>query len=638
MFIANKYIILILVLIFILVLILVLICSLNTNRSIETYNNVLNPFTYNSNNNKKCCTKTNNENIIIPLAYNDFCNSLKEQSNNYYTPDEYNKYCVTDLLMIPEREIITQSIRQQPTIQTTAPTTIQTAPTTMQTTAPTTIQPTAPTTPTTPINPITPTNPTNPVHTPVTYPIVKPYGYGSIRGWYDTRKSSYLLDNPITIYYNQMNTNYVNSNEPWKLLNIPRTNELPNYGDWWNWTRELENINKVIDYLGNTLGKWETHIVAASELTDPLIWVKKQRLSVDNYYKISNTTLTNLLLGKLVNSNDNIVLTTAEWASCNITTNIITLHYITVDSSQYRPFSPGTDRVNNETLAIIARDWEIGSRGDPSPNLTLRVEECGGVCLNYKTKTNKQRLYMALDIGIGHYNAMKQDWFLTYSDNRKKHWLRNEIYAYISHEYTHVFQNQVIEPMLPRRWFGEEENLSERNPNAISRWWLECFAILLPFFMGFRNSNFYMQDNIRNAIYKITNTPSLTATEFSDRMMYVNPYGYLPASENMVWSFLVAAYMAKLTSWKYVLVDFYYDFQRVPSNTQHLNNGEIIYLPDLDKLFLHNFDKTEQVFLQDIFREVKNGTITMAYLSNVLPDGSNFSIPNLVKFNTSTLL
>ena len=58
----------------------------------------------------------------------------------------------------------------------------------------------------------------------------------------------------------------------------------------------------------------------------------------------------------------------------------------------------------------------------------------------------------------------------------------------------------------------------------------------------------------------------------------------------------------------------------------------------MDKLFLHNFDKTEQVFLQDIFREVKNGTITMAYLSNVLPDGSNFSIPNLVKFNTSTLL
>ena len=129
MFISNKYIILILVL----VLILVLIGSFNTNtntntnRTIETYNNVLNPYTYNSNNNTKFCAKINNDDIILPLAYNDFCNSLKDQSNNYLTPDEHNKYCVTDLLLIPKQA----STPIIPTILT-APTT--TAPTTATTT------------------------------------------------------------------------------------------------------------------------------------------------------------------------------------------------------------------------------------------------------------------------------------------------------------------------------------------------------------------------------------------------------------------------------------------------------------------------------------------------------------------------
>ena len=617
MFIINKYIILILVLI--LVLIFVLIGSLNTNRSIETYNNVLNPFTYNSKYNKKCCTKTNNEDIIIPLAYNDFCNSLKDQSNNYQTPDEYNKYCVTDLLLIPEREIITQSIRQQPT---------------------------APTAPTTPAIPITakltaaataaPAQTTN-VHTIST----RPEGYGSINGYYSTAKSIHLLDNPLTIYYEQTNENY--APYTWKsLLRFPTVNELPIYGSWWNWTSELANINKVIDYLGNTLGKWETHIVAASEVANPLIWVKKQRLSEDNYYNIStNSTLKNLLLGKMANSNNNnnIVLTAAEWASCNIPT-VITLHYINVGSSQYRPSSTGTDRVNTETLAIIARDWKMGTIGDPIPNLTLRVEECTGLCLFYKTKTNKMRSYMACDIGIGHYNAMKQNWFLTYSDNEKKEWLRKEIYAYISHEYTHVFQLQLIDPIFPVRWQGEEVYNDERSPNAISRWWIECFATLLPFFMGFNFNGFNIESKVNDAINKIKNTGTLTAIEFSDRMMYRTAYGYLPGSENMVWSYLVAAYMAKLTSWKYVLVDFYYDFQRVPSNTPYIlnnNHDQIINIPDLDKLFLHNFDKNEKDFLQHIFREVRSGTITMDYLSNVLPNGSNFSIANLVKFDTSTL-
>ena len=440
-----------------------------------------------------------------------------------------------------------------------------------------------------------------------------------------------------------MNTNYVNSNEPWKLLHIPRANELPNYGDWWNWTRELENINKVIDYLGNTIGKFETHFISATAVINPLIWVKVREgmMSSDTYYAITNTNLMNALSNKISSNNfsgANIVFTQSEWTSFNITTNLITLNYINVSNNQYRPFSPGTDRVNNEALAIIARDWKIDFDGNTTPNQSLRVEECAGVCLRYITKNNKLRTYMAMDItAMGHTPILNTSWFNSQSSDYKKQWFRNEIYASISHEYTHVFQRQIIEPIVPGKWYGDEIYTNERSPNAISRWWLECFATLLPYFMGFNFNGLNIESKITNALNIIKNNQSLTATEFSDRMMYENPYGYFPASENMVWSFLAAAYMAKLTSWKYVLVDFYYDFQRVPSNTQYLYNQRIIYVPDLDKLFQHNFGKTEQVFLQDIFRDVRNGTITMDYLSNVLPNGSNFSIPNLVKFDTSTL-
>ena len=474
------------------------------------------------------------------------------------------------------------------------------------------------------------------VHTITT----RPSGYGNINGWYSITKSEYLLDNPITIYYEQMNINYAPNT--WKsLLRFPSVDELPNYGPWWNWTSELENINNVIDYLGNTLGKFETHFVAATPIINPLIWVKKQQLGNEPYYKIINTNLENMLLNKINTAlpNANIVLTQEEWSSCNITTTIIILHYINVGSSQYSPFSPGTDNVNSETLAIIANDWKVGSTSNQiQPNLRLKVEECGGVCLKYMTKNNRQRLYMVSDLGMGHTPDLYGSWFNGISSDAKKQWLRNEIYASISHEYTHVFQNQLIEPLLNGIWFAEDNIQDERSPNAISRWWLECFATLLPFFMGFTVTGFDIRSKITDAINKIKNNQSLTATEFSDRMMYVNPYGYLPASQNMVWSFLAAAYMAKLKSWKYVLVNFYYDFQRVPSNTQ-VNYNEIIrYVPELDKLFLHNFNKTEQEFLQHIYTQVKNDIITVDYLSDVLPDGDNFNIPGLIKFNQSNLI
>lgn len=616
------------------ILLFIVIIMLLLHNNIETYTNNnntsnLSPLTYNNNNNK-CCLDTRKNNNIGPIAYNDFCNTYAEQSQKYTTPDEYNKYCATELLLIPERQQTSSKTITETPIKATQVKATPKRETPMRGT-PMRGTPMIGTQ-------FSQATPATTANAPVTYPIIKPYGYGSIRGWYDTRKSSYLLDNPITIYYEQMNNNYVNANEPWKIQHFPRIDELPQYeGGWWNWTRELENINKVIDYLGNTLGKFETHFIAATPVTNPLIWVKNNIKSDHPYYAITNTNLTNALSSKIniTNSDANIIFTQSEWDSFNITTNLIILHYINIGDKQYRPSSPGTDRVNSEVLAIITRDWKIDSWGNSIPYLSRRAEDCTGVCLSYRTKANRHRLYMSCDLGMMHTPILNAPGFNSQSSDDKKQWLRKEIYANISHEYTHVFQNQLIDPIVPKRWHNIESR--ERTPNSLSEWWLESFATLLPYFMGFYLNGFDIQNEIRIAINKINNDQSLTATEFSDHMMYVNPYGHIAGSENMVWSFLAAAYMAKLTSWKYVLVDFYYDFQRVPSNTQIEDNQEIRYLPDLDKLFQHNFGKTEQVFLQDIFRDVRNGSITMEYLSNVLPNGNDFNIPNLVSFDATTL-
>ena len=521
------------------------------------------------------------------------------------------------------------------------------------------VPPVAPATPIVP--PVAPATPIVPPVAPAT-PIVPPVvpvatsavttlpsrpqfstGYGDINGWYSPTISTHLLDNPITIYYEQMLRNY--SPDTWKsLLRFPIIIRLPNYGLWWNWTSELENINKVIDYLGIRLGKYETHFVAATEIAEPLIWVEKQirneDIDEDPFYKIINTALENMLLNKINTAlpNANIVLTPQEWSSCNITTNIITLHYINVGSSQYTPFSPGTDNVNSETLAIINRDWEIGAEGELNPNLTLRIEECNGICLSYKTKANKKRMYMACDIGMGHYRAMNQEWFINLSNNAKTQWLRKEIYAYISHEYSHVYQMQLIDSVVPERWHRYRTQLGERTSNSLTGWWVECFATILPFFMGFSSSGFNMLNEIENAINNIKTSNSLTASEFSTRMMYRHPYGYFPGSEYYMWAYLVATYMAQLKTWKYVLVDFYYDFQRIPSSIPINISRRTMLAPDLDKLFLHNFEKTEEQFLQDIYTKVKNETITLVSLRNWLPNGPDFNISTLIKFNWSNLI
>ena len=99
---TNIFIVLILLVILVSVIISLFLNN-NNNNNIETFNinnNIikLNPDTYINTNNAKCCSKTTDTNLI-PLAYNDFCNSLKDQSYKYEAPDEYNKYCSTDLLV-----------------------------------------------------------------------------------------------------------------------------------------------------------------------------------------------------------------------------------------------------------------------------------------------------------------------------------------------------------------------------------------------------------------------------------------------------------------------------------------------------------------------------------------------------------
>ena len=76
------------------------------------------------------------------------------------------------------------------------------------------------------------TPPSDPETIQAPYPTIKPYGYDSMAGWYGSKKSDYLLDNPIKSQFEQMNKNYVNSGEEWAFLHIPEKDELPVLGSW----------------------------------------------------------------------------------------------------------------------------------------------------------------------------------------------------------------------------------------------------------------------------------------------------------------------------------------------------------------------------------------------------------------------
>jgi hypothetical protein len=159
---------------------------------------------------------------------------------------------------------------------------------------------------------------------------------------------------------------------------------------------------------------------------------------------------------------------------------------------------------------------------------------------------------------------------------------------------------------------------------------MEQKAYLLPNFMGLGLDGFNLISEITTAIDNIK-IPSQTETDFLNRMLYITRAG---RNTKMEWGHLMTVYMAKLTSWKNVLVDWYYDFQRVKSDTPAYNarTGETELVPNTDNVFLHHYGKTEENLLKEVFTNVKNGVITLDYLSSVLPGGANYNIPDLVPF------
>lgn len=456
---------------------------------------------------------------------------------------------------------------------------------------------------------------TNPETIEVSYPSERPYGYGSIGGWYGNKKSEFLLDHPIKEQYEQMNRNYVQQGEQWVFLHIPQGDELPNLGSWWNWDEEIEGIKDLIEDLGEKLGKFETHFISGTEVVNPLTWEKTDN---PQRFEILDVSLKNSLENKYSN-NQPLNFTQAEWDVFGID-NIYTFSYVTINGEYFKPVSPGNDRINEEVRALINRDKKEG--WDAS---YLKAEACGGICYNYLTTSNRKRNYLVFNMGF--WNGVADHILNNPSDEEKRMFARLDIYSSITHEYNHVVQNQLYDPVIPIRWNGEENGFGEYAPNAISRWWVESFASILPEIMGYSYS--YTLNAVRESINQIKNDNSLTAEEFADRMMYVEPYGYLTRFN---WGFLAAAYMAKLTSWKYVLIDFYFDFQRVPSNSQAYRDGSsnLEYVPSLDKLFLHNFGKTEADFLKELFALVQSGEIEF---EDLFPDES---LPMILFENTST--
>lgn len=472
----------------------------------------------------------------------------------------------------------------------------------------------------------------NEIITSTEFPNRIPYGYGSLKGWYSSKQSDYLLDGPYEDQYNQMFKNLVNEGEEWELISIPTKDELPFVGTWWDWDLEIQNIKSFIKYLGNTYGKFETHFVAATEVVDELIW---EFTPQDERFEITNEKLSNALNQKINSLNNQINIDTTftftqeEYDTFNVD-NVYAFSYIKVGDYNFKPFSPANKRINDEVYSIIQQDKVNG--GAPY----LKAEQCGGICYKYNATTNRLRTYLVFNMGFW-YKVISNEY--GNSDSDKKNIARRAIYASLAHEYNHTFQFQIIDPLgyttngTPG-WYGEEDGYGETAPNAISRWWVESFAAILPMLMG---SNIHPQDyyaSINNSINDIKTTENLTADEFARRMVYADDpmgYGYLTRFH---WGFLAAAYMAKLTSWKYVLVDFYYDFQRVKFDNEFTreNQNNIVLVPDLDDVFLHNFGLTEIDFLQNLYNLVKNEKITIL---DLLPNGVIEPLDGINQFNPS---
>jgi hypothetical protein len=465
--------------------------------------------------------------------------------------------------------------------------------------SPQTPSPPSPQTPSPP-SPQTPSPPspqTPPSPSPVPVYTYKESSIGSVRGWYGTSTSVYLLNKPRNEDYSGMIHSSPHGNETWIINFLPNENQLPNVEiQGWNWTEELSNIVNLTEYLGNTLGKFRSLMVGASEVADPLIW---RVLNSPGRTEITNT----LLKDKIDSGQTNF--TASDWESFNVSEHIGITTYVNVSGKYYGPSIPITNNINENVYNFIT------SNICPYKEPNLKAEECGGVCYTYFTCNNIQYVYFVVSIG----------WW--YGENEhfgNKTRARRNMYSSIAHECCHVVQRHLISPSLPIRWHGEDYGFGEKSPNAISRWWIEGACTIIPQIMGDLVHEYSLETDIIESLTDIRNgTINGGAEEFANRQVYTDEtyYGYLTRFH---WGMLSLAYMAKLTSWKYVLVDWNYDFQRVDSDTNSTKNGETFLVPDLDKLFYHNFGKSEIDFLKDLYELVSsNSSIDKSYFLPEFP-------------------
>ena len=122
---------------------------------------------------------------------------------------------------------------------------------------------------------------------------------------------------------------------------------------------------------------------------------------------------------------------------------IVIASYIEVDGLNYGPVSPTTDTING-------RVYDFMSKNNCSYIQRQYAETCGGGCWHYFTCSGKRYVYIVVSLGWWHgVNNHLGD------INRA----RQAIYESIAHEYFHVMQQHLIDPVYPTRWFGEETGL-----------------------------------------------------------------------------------------------------------------------------------------------------------------------------------
>ena len=379
---------------------------------------------------------------------------------------------------------------------------------------------------------------------------------------YSLINSTHLLGEPPRWVVEKAKTNLAPDRSD-ELLILPRI--LPNI-DGVDWTVIMSKLRTFYEYLGQTLGPYEVHLIMTPP--DPK---ESDRIVREAHDKITKDTI----------------------------------------DGNYIPII--------ETL-----------------------KKCGtAICHIYEAKNGKKRYFVNIDIAYFYKYYFQTAYFNNLSNEDKEQYILYHLEYYMAHEYYHVFQQQHISPLLFSRGFGAEDIWArwgnntevasgEEQPHAISRWWIESFATIMPYFLGKSEPDDKgMKERVKNAIKIIISNKTLTQEEFSDRMMYkYRDHGYLMADpDRQDWAFLAAACMAQRKSWNYLLGGhFYKDFQRIKSDTPIKKNGETVYVPDADNIWLHNFGMTQKDFLHSIFDLVRSGEITVDSLRDVLPGGANWSI------------